>query len=207
MRDVDPTLPRDGSDSIATNERDCTAITEPRAIATGSKTFATASLVRGWSRHYCAVIGSALLRSLLLVMIANIVWPALYLISRLLSVWVILSSLFIEFFFLWKLLRLDAKQAILADVLMNLVSTILGIILIGELGLIVVLPFRNAFGAGAWVATIILGIGVNGCVESMVVRQWFKPDFGLRDFWLLLAANALTVGIAYGSLGLFPIHQ
>jgi hypothetical protein len=122
MRDVDPTLPRDGSDSIATNERDCTAITEPRAIR-------------------------------------------------------------------------------------NLVSTILGIILIGELGLIVVLPFRNAFGAGAWVATIIVGIGVNGCVESMVVRQWFKPDFGLKDFWLLLAANALTVGIAYGSLGLFPIHQ
>jgi hypothetical protein len=57
-----------------------TTMTAPRAIATGSKTLATASLVRGWSHCYCAVIGSALVRSLLLCLC--VVGPVTAAISR-----------------------------------------------------------------------------------------------------------------------------
>src|SRR5438093_13296193 len=103
--------------------------------------------------------------------LANVVWPALYLIGRLLSIWVISLSLLVEFVFLWKLLGLGAKRASLADVAMNLASAVLGFILIGFLGLVVVLPFRSSFGMGAWLATFIVGLMVNACIESLVVSR------------------------------------
>jgi hypothetical protein len=139
--------------------------------------------------------------------LANIVWPALYLIGRLLSIWVISLSLLVEFFFVWKLLRLGAKRAILADVTMNLASAVLGLILIGFLGLVVILPFRSTFGMDAWIATFIVAVLVNACVESLVVSKWFKSNFAKRDFWLLVIANTLTMGIAFGSLYFFPIKD
>ncbi len=89
---------------------------------------------------------------------------------------------------------------------MNLASAILGFILIGFLGLIVVLPFRATFGMSAWIVTFIVAVMVNTCLESIVVSKWFKVDFAKKDFWLLVAANVLTVGIAYGSLSFFPIE-
>ena len=138
---------------------------------------------------------------------ANIVWPALYLIARLLSIWVIISGLLIEFFFLWKLLRLDAKRAFFADIMINLASALLGLILIGLLGLVVVLPFPATFGIGAWVATLIVAVIVNACIESLVVKKLFKESFAKKDFCLLVAANTLSVGIAYISLWFFPIES
>ena len=139
--------------------------------------------------------------------LGNIVWPALYLIERLLSIWVISLSLLVEFVFLWKLLRLGAKRAILADLAMNLASAVLGFILIGFLGLIVVLPFRSTFGMGAWTATFIVGVLINACIESLVVSKGFKADFGKKDFRLLVLANTLTMAIAYGSFYFFPIKD
>ena len=139
--------------------------------------------------------------------LANVVWPALYLIGRLLSIWVISISLLVEFVFLWKLLRLEAKRALLADLAMNLASAVLGFILIGFLGLVVILPFRSTFGVAAWIATFIVAVLVNACIESLVVSKWFKNDFAKRDFCLMVIANALTMGIAYGSLYFFPIKD
>ena len=40
-----------------------------------------------------------------------------------------------------------------------------------------------------------------------LVNKWFKPDFETRDLWLLVAANTLTGGLAYGSFILFPIKD
>ncbi len=113
----------------------------------------------------------------------------------------------IEFVFLWKLLRLRAKRAILADLAMNLASAALGLALIGVLGLVVVLPFSSTFGWGAWTATFIVAVLVNASLETVVVSKWLKRDFTKRDFWLLLIANAITMSIAAGSLYFFPIRD
>ena len=139
--------------------------------------------------------------------LANIVWPALYLLGRLISFWVITSGLFIEFFFVWWLTRLDWKRVIWADVAMNLVSALLGLILIPVVGLIAVLPFSAIFGLASWVATFCVAVLINASVESVVLLKGFKQSIGKREFWLLCLANALSVGVAFGSFWLYPIKN
>jgi hypothetical protein len=106
--------------------------------------------------------------------LADIVWPALYLLGRLISVWVVLSGLFVEFFFVWRLTSLSWKQSIWADIAMNLVSALLGLILIPLLGLIAVLPFPATFGLASWIVTFLCphkrfqaGSGKEGVLVNM----------------------------------------
>ena len=139
--------------------------------------------------------------------LANVVWPALYLLGRLLSFWVIALGLLIEFLFVRWLTRLDWKRAIWADVAMNLVSALLGIILIPVAGLILVLPFPATFGLASWVATFCVAVLINTSVESFVLLKGFKQSIRRKEFWLLCLANALSVGVAFGSFWLYPIRD
>jgi hypothetical protein len=139
--------------------------------------------------------------------LANVIWPALYLLGRLISFWVILSGLFVEFFFVWRLTGLNLKQSIWADIAMNLASALLGLILIPFLGLIVVLPFQATFGLASWIATFFVAVFINASVESLVLLRGFKQKIGQKEFWLICLANALSVGIAFGSFWLYPIRD
>lgn len=138
---------------------------------------------------------------------ANVVWPALYLLGRLISFWVIVSGLFVEFFFVWWLTRLDWKRAIGLDVAMNLVSALLGLILIPVAGLVVAIPFPATFGLVSWIATFCVTVLLNTTIESLVLLQGFKQNIGKREFRLLCLANALSVGIAFGSFCLYPLKD
>jgi len=139
--------------------------------------------------------------------LANIVWPALYLLGRLISFWVIASGLFIEFFFVRRLTSLGWKRAIWADVAMNLASALLGVILIPVVGLIVVLPFPATFGILSWVATFCVAVLINASVESFVLLKGFKQSIGKKEFWLFCLANALSVGVAFASFWVYPIQD
>ena len=61
---------------------------------------------------------------------ANAVWPALYLETRLFSLWPILIGLVVEYFFVLKLLVAVPKQAAIATIAANTASALLGIIII-----------------------------------------------------------------------------
>src|SRR5437868_4101709 len=128
------------------------------------------------------------------IVFADVIWPALFLVWRLL--FAVPLGLLIEFFFLWKLIGLNLKDAISADALMNLASTMLGFILIPLLGLIAIIPFPATFGTGAWIATFIVSVLINTFLESWIVKRWLKADFVTKDFWLLALANSLSVGVA-----------
>lgn len=66
---------------------------------------------------------------------ANVVWPALYLETRLFSWWAIGIGLLVEFFFIKWLFTLPVKKASMATVSANAVSAVAGIILIPLAGI------------------------------------------------------------------------
>jgi len=148
---------------------------------------------------------------------ANVVWPALYLETRLFSWWAISIGLLIEFFFVRWLFSLSQKQAIIASVSANAVSAVAGIVLIPLAGIAWELfpgsIINRAFGWGTfnpvtWVATFFLACLVTGIIEGAVYKKWFAPEFGFKSkaFLWLLGANSLSVGAAFASLWLRPVQ-
>lgn len=147
---------------------------------------------------------------------ANVVWPALYLESRLFSWWAISIGLVVEFVFIKWLFTLSTKKASIATVSANAVSAIAGIVLIPLVGIVWelfpgsvinwVLSW-GTFNPVTWGATFVLGCLVNVLLEGAVYKRWFMPEFKFRSkaFLWLLVANSLSVGVALISLWLHPI--
>jgi len=141
-------------------------------------------------------------------LVADIVWPALFLESRLLSIWVIAAGLLVEYFFVWRITNLGAIKSILADIVMNAASTILGIILTPGFGFVVALvpgEFVGTFSPITWAATFLVCVCVNTAIEWLVLWTLFKQDLGKNQIWLLALANGLSVGIAFASFLVYPI--
>jgi hypothetical protein len=139
---------------------------------------------------------------------ADIIWPALFLESRLLSIGVIASGLFIEYVFVWRITNLGPVRSIWADVAMNGASTLLGILFVPALGFIVALvpgELVGTFSPITWGVTYFMAVFLNTCIESLVLRKIFKQNIRKKQFWWLGLANALSVGIAFGSLLIYPI--
>ena len=145
--------------------------------------------------------------------LADMIWPALFLESRLLSIPVILAGLVVEYFVVWRLTDLGVKRSIFADLAMNTASTLLGILLIPIAGIIwEIFPgiflykwFNlGTFNPGTLVATFCMAVLVNAAIETFVVAKGFKQKMGKRGFGWLCIANAVSVGIAFGSLLFFP---
>ena len=146
-------------------------------------------------------------------MLADMIWPAAFLESRLLSAWVISAGLFIEYFFVWRVTALGTWRSILADLAMNAASTLLGIILIPLAGIVWeifpgLLLYKlfdlGTFNPGTWAATFILAVLINAGLELLVLRLGFRQPPGSGLFWWLCLANALSVGVAMGSFLLYP---
>ena len=145
--------------------------------------------------------------------LADMIWPAAFLESRLLSVWVISAGLLIEYFFVWRVTPLGAVRSILADVAMNAASTVLGIILIPLAGIvweffpgIFLYKWFNlgTFNPGTWAATFCRAVLINAALELAVLRVGFQQPFGKGLFWWLCLANALSVGLAMASFLIYP---
>jgi hypothetical protein len=142
--------------------------------------------------------------------IANAIWPALFLEKHLVSQWPILIGLAIEYLFVRKLTMLSPIQALWADVAMNGASALLGIILLPLAGIIweffprLILDFflhSGTFNPGTWVATFVMAVAINAFVEWFVLQRFFKQQqLGTQAFWILCIANAFTVAVAFVSL-------
>ena len=142
--------------------------------------------------------------------LADIIWPALFLEGRLLSVWVIGLGLFVEYFFVWRITTLGALKSLLADVVMNAASTLLGIPLVPIFGLIVAIvpgEFVGTFSPVTWAVTFIVTVLLNTCIESLVLWKLFRQMFGKKQFWWLALANSISVGIAFASFAIYPPHE
>lgn len=145
---------------------------------------------------------------------ADAVWPALVLEERLLSIIPISAGLIFEWLVLWLGgFGFSWKKAIVVDVVMNTVSTLVGIILIPVLGLLwevfpglVLYKFAHVgtFNPGTWFATFVMAVLATSLIEAMVVRWGFKVVLGQKRFWIICAANFVSVALAFASLWIHP---
>lgn len=118
---------------------------------------------------------------------ADVVWPALYLEARLFSWWAIIAGLAAEYVFVRLFFADGARQALAADLVMNLVSTLCGVVLIPLAGIawevfpgLVLYRLFNVgtFNPGTWTATFILAVLINAALESLVLKRVFKMSVG-----------------------------
>ncbi|CAN5263887.1 hypothetical protein BH20ACI1_BH20ACI1_22300 [soil metagenome] len=148
--------------------------------------------------------------------LADFVWAALLLEGRLLAIPIILIGLVVEYFFVQQLTGFSVKRSIIADVTMNAISLLLGILLIPLAGLaweftvgsLLYEQFKiSSFGYLAWTATFILAVLINTIIEYLVLRKIFKLEKTKSGFRWLCLANALSVGTTFASFWFFPISN
>lgn len=145
------------------------------------------------------------------IAMANVVWPALYLVGGFYTWWVIAIGLAIEFIAIQRLFALNPSRAALVDVTANAVSALLGVVLIPLAGIIyeffpgslVNWAFSwGTFNPIAWVATVLLGAAVNLFVEGQVMKRIFSITLSKRTQLVLYVTNLITVTMA-----LYPMSQ
>ena len=145
--------------------------------------------------------------------LADVVWPALFLEARVFSWWAIGIGLLIELFFVRYLTKLGWPKCVLADVTMNAASSLLGVFLIPAAGIgweifpgsLIQATFNvGTFNPATWAGTFILAVVINAVLESSILRFVFKQPGFKRLFWWLCVANALSVAVAFGSLWIYP---
>jgi hypothetical protein len=134
--------------------------------------------------------------------------------QRILSVLPIGIGLLVEWLVLWRAgFGLSWKRAAAVDLVMNAASTAAGIVVIPALGflweifpgLVVYKLFSvGTFNPGTWLATFVMAVLATTAIEAAVVRWGFKIQLGKRRFWILCAANAISVAIAFGTLWTNP---
>jgi hypothetical protein len=146
--------------------------------------------------------------------IGDLIWPALVLEKRILSVAPITAGLIVEWVALWLGgFGLSWKRAVVVDLVMNGISTLAGIVVIPVLGLAwEVLPGMvlykvfniGTFNSGTWLATFAMAVLATTAIEAAVVKWGFKIGLGSRGFWIICAANVASVAIAFWSLRRHP---
>jgi len=144
---------------------------------------------------------------------ANVVWPALYLETRLFSWYAIAGGLVAEYIVLVAVFRLSLTHAAGADIAMNLASALLGMLFLPLAGiawevfpgLLLYHAFNiGTFNPGTWVATVLMAAGINALIEAGVLWRFFHVPFCRCTLLWLSLANLVSVGIAMASLWRLP---
>ena len=134
---------------------------------------------------------------------ADVVWPSLYIAKGMLSIKAILLGLFIELFFVKFFTKIDWKKASIITFLMNLITTVLGMIFIpiSGLGSEFVFDFvfnaYDKFGIGTfhwshWLISYLLVIFINTFIEGLFINLMLNLKLK-KIFWWLLVANSISV--------------
>ena len=147
---------------------------------------------------------------------ADVVWPALFVETRLLSIWMVLLGLAIE----WPVIRYLTRRTWWASlgitIFVNTASTLCGIVLIPLAGIIWeagpgLLMYRvldvGTFNPLTWSATVVLAALVSAAVEGLALRWPFKHRIDRRAFALLWLANLASTGVAATSLVIWPVEH
>ncbi|MBR2916701.1 MAG: hypothetical protein IKC07_03785 [Clostridia bacterium] len=146
------------------------------------------------------------------VAFANIVWPTLYIVTGIMSWYIILAGLVIEFVFIKTKLKESYVKSAAMAFLMNLTSAVIGLFLIPLSGFITAIavgpfdvlfnkiPVQNFYGIFLWAISYIVTILCNVLIEGLTLKFVFKKSFK-KNFWWLTIANSLSVLLAILILG------
>ena len=127
---------------------------------------------------------------------ANMVWPSLYIAEGMRSWYVILIGLLIEMIFVKFFLKESYLKSVLIAFIMNLSSTVLGVVVIplsGFIGEVLMIPFgTGTFHPTHWLMSYVFAILSNVLIEGLAIKIIFKKEFK-KMFWWLCVANAISV--------------
>ena len=127
---------------------------------------------------------------------ANMVWPSLYIAEGMRSWYVILIGLLIEIIFVKFFLKESYFKSVLIAFIMNLASTVLGVVVIplsGFIGEILMIPFgTGTFHLTHWLMSYVFAVLSNILIEGITIKIIFKKEFK-KMFWWLCVANAISV--------------
>ena len=139
------------------------------------------------------------------LILADLVWPALFVSSRLSAWWCVLASLLIEAAALWRFAQVRPLKALVASVVMNAVSALCGTLLLPLFGIrweaIASSTYNNWFGWGTFnsitqIATWFGATLLTTAIECLVLWLVFAMPWKRRWVVVVLFANALTVALA-----------
>ena len=137
------------------------------------------------------------------MIILNLVWPAIYIYDEIWRFWfLIFATIVIETFTIMAMLKYSTKKSFLASVIGNLVSGLVGTLVMMWAMIVWHLLADNfvphaTFDKINWVATFILMCFGSVLIETLTIKLIFK-DTIKRLFIPLLIGNLLTYGfIAY----------
>lgn len=127
---------------------------------------------------------------------ANMIWPSVYIVGQYYTWYVIIIGLLIEFLAIKCFLKCSWKKSALIAVTINVISAIIGFLLIPISGIAVeflTLPFGGGtFQLSHWILDYIAAALCNVIIEGLALRLIFKYSFR-QNFWWLLVANAISV--------------
>lgn len=144
------------------------------------------------------------------VLLADIVWPALFLADRMVATPVIAAGLLVEAVIFHRLYQVTWRRAFGAAITINLISALVGIALLPVWGwfweLAVMTRNDNSgwgtFNRQTWAETCLMAWMMTTVVEALPLRLIVGRRSNLMA--VLLMANAISVGIAYVSLSFLP---
>ena len=147
-------------------------------------------------------------------MIADVVWPSLYLTESLSAWHCIAISVVIEGVIFWRLARMRWWQALIGTIVANGASTLVGVILLLPLVGLWLEALANytyndrlhlgTFNLLTWKLTGLLATLVNTLIESLVMWMCGLSDWTRRFVISVFIANFITVTMAYILLFYFP---
>ena len=148
--------------------------------------------------------------------IADVVWPALYLETRLFSWWAIGVGLVAEYLFIRWLFQQSIQRSVVATVAANSASSVVGVLLIPVAGILweffpgsiyMHILHWGTFNPITWAATFVLACLINSGIEALVYKKGFKFQVHRREFFWIVIANAISVGLAFFTLFMVPVES
>jgi hypothetical protein len=149
-------------------------------------------------------------------MIADMVWPALYLMARSYTWWGIALGLVIEYFALKGIANITWKRAAIAIVAVNAATSLIGYLAIPLLTLAweFVLQFTiyqfihiGTFNPFGWISSIVVIGAITGFPEYLLLTKVFKVQFRSKRSWLWWwLANCASVLVAFITVLIWPVN-
>lgn len=142
-------------------------------------------------------------------------WPAVYLETRMFSLWAIGIGLLTGVFFVLGCQHVSWARAGLASLAANVVSVVAGTLLLPlagmMFGIFAAWTFERWFNWGAfnpvsWMVTLLLAVLLGAGLQWVIYRFLFRVQFHAREFLYLLLANAIPVMLAFASQYLVPVE-
>jgi hypothetical protein len=146
------------------------------------------------------------------LILADVVWPALFLSIRMAAWWCVLVSLLVEGVALWRFASLPPAKALVASVVMNSLSALCGTLLLPLLGIrleaIATTTYNEWLGWGTFnpitiLTTFIGAVLVTTAIECLVLWLAFAMPWNRRWVAVVLGANTVTVALAGVSVLLY----